>query len=226
MKSRSPSRKISKRGGTRPGAGRPNLSGTVGHGARSKITARTPLLITLTLRPDLPNPRKSSLFKNLRVSALEARKFGLSIVHFAIQPGQIQLLVEVRDNVALGRGMRSLGGRFGKSLRAHFHRYAGVNPRGTVFLGRYRMQAIRSPLQMRESLQSVLLLPRKQVTAKVRVNEFSTASYFTDWKLLLGSRMKRPIGARLDRSTAPSGDFGVPASRLGQAACWSLEEST
>ena len=210
---------IKKHGGRRAGAGRKNRSGAVAHTRREAVTLRTPLHITLKLRGGLPNLRCESLLGALKESAVRARNFGLNVVHFSMQSNHIHLVAEAHSNLSLARGMRSLAGRFGKTVRAHSRRYSKGSAVGRVFLGRYHMRLIRSPLQMRNVLRYVLLNFSKHSNLIDHLDEFSTAAYFRDWKTLLRERYGALIQDEVESmissaSASASAEFGQSWSWL------------
>ena len=144
-------------GGKRAGAGRKNLTGCVNHMRRPQVEMRFPLLITVRLKKGIPSIRRESLLKELRETLKETRVFGLYVVHFAMLPGEIRMIAEAADKRSLGRGMRSFGGRFGRAVR-RFAAERGGERSGSVFLGRYRLQVLKTPIETKAALDSVLLI--------------------------------------------------------------------
>ena len=164
-------------GGRRPRAGRPNLSGQVNH---IPVLLKTPLHVTLRLKEKLPSIRTKDLFKEFKESAALSKKQGLHIIHFSIQRNHIHLFCESRSNRSLPLGMRSLAGRFGKILRA-YPRSRGGGKSGSTFDGRYHLHVLKTPREVKNTLEYVLLN--------------SSAHAFRYWPKLLGSRFKSLIKA-------------------------------
>ena len=205
---------IKRHGGRRAGAGRKNRSGAVTHLKRETVSLRTPLHITFKIRAGLPNLRCLSLLSALKKGAFRARGFGLNVVHFSLQSNHIHLIVEARDNTTLALGMRSLAGRFGKIVRAHANSHFKAAAVGRVFLGRYHLRIIRSPQQMRNVLRYVLLNFSKHQKLIEHLDEFSTAAYFRDWKLLLREKFCALIEDEVESLNVRFGEFGQAWSWL------------
>lgn len=167
-------------GGKRRGAGRKNRSGEVSHGRRDKVDFRKPLHLTLKLRDKRWNLRCGEISSAFKTSAKEAKKFGLKILHFSLLKDHLHILVEARDNSQLARGMRSFGARLGKAIRKI------IGGRGPVFKGRYHLQVITNPTQMRNALAYVLQNFSKHVRLMKHVDAFSSAAYFGRWRKLFG----------------------------------------
>jgi hypothetical protein len=142
-------------GGKRAGAGRKNNTGCVNHMRRPQVELKFPLLITVRIKKGLPNIRRESLLRELKSSLREAQVFGLYVNHFAMHPGEFQLIAEATDKKALGRGMRSIGGRFGRAVR-RFAAERGGERNGSVFHGRYRLQVLRSATETKAALEAIL----------------------------------------------------------------------
>jgi hypothetical protein len=97
------------------------------------------------------------------------------------------MIIEAADNNALARGMRSLAGRFGEAVR----KLSGT--KGKVFLGRYHLRVVKSPTQMKNSLQYVLLNQCKHSDMLEHMDPFSSARFFPHWRKLLGKKMNDVI---------------------------------
>src|SRR6185312_4225793 len=91
-------KKVKGWGGKRRGAGRPNLSGMVGHAKRPEVDFKKPLHLTLKLNKGLPTLRTRQMTKAFRKAADHARKFGLNVIHFALLKDHLHLIAEARDN--------------------------------------------------------------------------------------------------------------------------------
>lgn len=167
-------------GGNRANAGRKNLSKTVNHMKRERFELKTPLQITLKLKPGLPNLRTKKMLEAFQKALVLAKARELRVIHYSLESNHAHLVVECMDNVSLGRAMKSFGSSFGKSVR----RIAGGT--GSVFVGRYHLRVLRDPTQTRNSLAYVLLNRFKHEHAHVDDNPFSSGRYFDGWKKLIG----------------------------------------
>lgn len=190
-------------GGKRPGAGRKNKSGEVSHGKREKVDYRKPLHLTLKLRDKRWNLRCGEVSAAFKSSAVGAKAFGLKILHYSLLKDHLHILVEARDNDQLTRGMRSFGARFAKAIRKI------VGGSGSVFKGRFHLQLITNPTQMRNALAYVLQNFSKHARLLKHVDRYSSAAYFHQWRKLLG----RKAGPILDELYSdPSKTFKIQNS--------------
>lgn len=203
--------KVNGWGGKRKGAGRPNRSGTVNHMAREKISAKTPLHITLRLREGLLNLRCSEMHQKFQQSCEAARKYGLYVNHYSIESNHIHIYAESKDNECLERGMKSLTARMGLSIRKV------ISGRGPVFKGRYHVHVLKTPSEVKRGLEYVLLNHSKHQRLIPYKDNFSSGRYFRDWKRLLG----RNIGPILEDD--PLREWPLP-SYLSEPRAWLSRE--
>ena len=168
-------------GGRRKGAGR-KKTGNVRHAKRERVDFGKPLHITKRLQKGLRGITTQNLAKEFTIAMGLAKKKGLNVLEFAILTNHVHLIVEAKDNRALGRGMNSLWARFGRTLRKKF------GGKGPVFGGRYHMKIIRSARQMRNTLEYVLLNESKHRRIEPEYNDLSSARYFAAFGKLLGRR--------------------------------------
>jgi REP element-mobilizing transposase RayT len=120
-----------------------------------------------------------------------ARAKGLAISHFAILSNHVHLIVEPRSS-SLRAEMQSLCISLAKRLNAVARRT------GAVFQGRYHLHVLRTPTEVRRALNYVLTneahhrlrggARKRKLT--VRVDPFSSAFSFKDWKILFGARVE------------------------------------
>ena len=214
MKSEQLTFDIKSHGGRRAGSGRKNRSGELAHVRREQVSLRTPLHITFKLVRDLPSLRSPAIFTALKIYAARVRDFGVNVVHFSVQSNHIHMIVEVLNNQSLGRAMRSLAGRLGKMIRDLVKRGSAGLPIGKVFFGRYHMRVIRSPLQMRNALRYVLLNFSQHEELIDHLDQYSTASSFTEWRSLLRER----YGALIEDQVE---SLIIPGQReFGEAWSW------
>ena len=130
--------------------------------------------------------------KELRSSFASACERGdFRVAQFSIQRDHLHLLVEAKDEQALGRGMKSIGARVARAVNRVFRRT------GAVLLGRYHVHALRTPREVRNALAYVLLNARKHwkkrkgIAPPVRFDEASSAGWFDGW-----SRRLQPVTSR------------------------------
>jgi len=188
-------------GGKRRGAGRPNLSGTVNHMKRSQVSLKTPLHINMKLKERLPSLRRKELFREFKKSVELAKAQGFYVIHFSVQRDHIHLFAEAENNKTLGLGMRSLAGRFAKSVRQHVYLRSKMSQvgesscpkKGSVFKGRYHLHVLKTPKETRNALEYVLLNQSKHLKLIEFMDFYSSARYFKYWPKLLGVRFKHLI---------------------------------
>jgi putative transposase len=154
---------LPKRGGKRPGAGRPRtrphpgLIGTgVPHLSRLEFPRQNPVHITQRMRPDvghLRNQTRLALLKRaLRAGSVE---FGMQVVHFSVQGNHLHLIVEAEGKRSLSRAMKGLAVRVARALNKSSGR------KGTVFADRYHARVLASPRDAANTLRYVLQNYRK-----------------------------------------------------------------
>ena len=73
------------------------------------------------------------------------------LVEYSIQRDHLHLIVEAESRDALSRGMISISARFARAVNRVFRRV------GQVIAGRYHVQLLKSPTQVRNALRYVLL---------------------------------------------------------------------
>jgi hypothetical protein len=72
-------------------------------------------------------------------------------VEYSIQHNHLHLIVEAEPREAQSRGMISISARFARAVNQVFRRA------GQVIAGRYQVQLLKSPTQVRNALRYVLL---------------------------------------------------------------------
>jgi REP element-mobilizing transposase RayT len=77
------------------------------------------------------------------------------LVEYSIQHNHLHLIVEAESREALSRGMISICARFARAVNRVFRRV------GQVIAGRYHVQLLTSPTQVRNALRYLLLNVRK-----------------------------------------------------------------
>jgi hypothetical protein len=136
-------------GGSRAGAGRP-AKGPIAsepHKVRPPLSPRFPVHVTSRMTPgvrSVPNRRAyRALHRALQVSLARS---DFRIVHLALTPKRVELVVEADDRMALARGMQG----FQVSAARWLNRAARRS--GTVFADRYRMQILRTRIDVRDAI--------------------------------------------------------------------------
>jgi putative transposase len=167
-------------GGRREGAGRKNLSRRVNHMARPRVDASRPMHVTVRLSDGALSLRRKPLLRLFASGLLAARKFGLRVNQFSILGNHLHLILEANDNQSLSRGMQSLLIRIGKNV-ARRMRELGIASAGRIFNGRYHLQILRTPQQMRNALRYVLLNESKHARRAPFLSIFSSNFVFAEW---------------------------------------------
>jgi putative transposase len=169
--------------------------------ARPEINLKTPLHINLKLIEGLPNLRRNALLEEFKESVKKAKAQGLYILHYSIQDDHIHLFAEAKSNTALAAGMRSLVGRFAKFVRKFAYntsKSSKCKRLGSVFKGRYHLHVLKTPREVKNTLEYVLLNLSKHQKFIEYLDHFSSAQYFKDWKILLGTRFKGLIKSTVE----------------------------
>ncbi len=203
-------KKVNGWGGKRKNAGRPNKSGRINHMKRPKIKASTPLHLTWRLKNDLVNLRCDEVQAAFQKAAQKAKKLELRLLHYSLQHDHIHLIAEANGNQALKRAMRSFGCSFGKAIR----KIRGG--KGSVFDGRFHLEVLDNPTQVRNAMAYVLQNFSKHNQLLKHVDRYSSAPYFGLWRKLLANRAG-PILTEI-KSPPPLPEFlSPPKSWLAQA---------
>ena len=140
-----------RRGGARPGAGRPRRKGGVSHLARAKFERRTPVHATLRVTRAVASLRGAACFAAVE-RTLEAAKdrLGVRVVHFAVLGNHLHLIVEADGSAALSRGMQGMTIRLAKALNLALRR------RGRVFADHYHSRPLKTPSEVANAVRYVL----------------------------------------------------------------------
>jgi REP element-mobilizing transposase RayT len=157
-------------GGKRRGAGRKSKVGEKRHVTRPQIRTQHPLHLTVRLRDGLPSLRKHRSLKRLQSFMRETQKFGLRINHFSVLKNHIHMIAEADGTTAVQRGMMSFNGRLGRWLRSLGVK-PGLYPRG-LFQGRYHLQVLKTPRQVKNALKYVLLNASKHFRKCYYIDQF------------------------------------------------------
>ncbi|MCH7867376.1 MAG: transposase [Myxococcales bacterium] len=177
-------RMTSGHGGPRKGAGAKRVGrGQVPHRQRSDFNKLTPAHVTLRVVKGLSNLRQRSLVMEVRKTFSRGCERGdFRLVEYSIQHNHLHMIVEAESRDALSRGMKSIAARFALAVNRVFKRT------GKVIAGRYHVQLLTSPQQVRNALRYVLLNIRKHFKQRnghappVKIDEASSGSQFDGWR--------------------------------------------
>jgi len=168
-----------RRGGARDGAGRkPNGERALApRDARPALTAKTPVLVTIRVRPGVPNLRSIATLPLLH-RAISAASSGSAfrIAHGSIQSNHVHLIVEAQDAPSLARGMCGFLVRVARGLNGAWSR------RGKVLADRYHARALHTPLEVRRALTYVLHNARKHGCGSAGVDPYTSGPWFDGWE--------------------------------------------
>jgi len=151
-------------GGARKGAGRKPAGAKAGasHTRRPKVDDRVPLHLTMRVA-GVPSLRSQQCIKVMRAAFRGGKeRFGFRLVHYAVQPNHLHLIVEARNKRALSSGARGLAIRIAMRLNHLLGR------KGRVFEERYHAVPLGSPRQVRRALAYVLLQERRHAAGRHR----------------------------------------------------------
>ena len=106
------------RGGPRKGSGRKRSGRNCDPKTRrERFEGGKPVHVTLRVRQGLPNLRQAVLLAQLRESFAQAcDRPDFRLVHYSVQSNHLHLIVEAKDQNALGRGMKSIGARIARLI--------------------------------------------------------------------------------------------------------------
>jgi putative transposase len=169
-----------KRGGLRPGAGRPRLHerpGLVGPGVahvkRETFASRRAVHVTQRLRPDAGYLRKQGPAQVILQAFRDAaERGGIRIAHYSIQGNHLHLVVEAENARALARGIQGLTVRIARRLNRRIGRS------GPVFADRYH---------------SHVLVTRREVANAIR---YVTGNYRHHAREHLAPRFRDPLATQ------------------------------
>ena len=146
-----------KRGGKRPGAGRPRIHdrpGLVGPGVshlpREAFASRRAVHVTQRLRPDAGYLRKQGPAQVLLKAFQDAaERGGIRIAHYSIQGNHLHLVVEAEDAKSLSRGIQGLAIRIARRLNRRIGR------KGPVFADRYHSHVLGTRREVANAVRYV-----------------------------------------------------------------------
>jgi REP element-mobilizing transposase RayT len=177
--------------------GRPVTTHTGARERRVAFRRSRVVHLTLRLREGLPNLRTRKGAQIVKRAILGAQSRGLRVIHFSILSNHIHLICEALSLSVLMNSMKSLTSRMGIHLRRlikeqkhHSNRLEVLDKEGLgLFRGRYNLQAIQNPAQMKQTLAYVLLNPAKHFKKAPYLDAFTSAAIFEDWQKLIGREL-------------------------------------
>src|SRR5689334_181675 len=139
-----------RRGGPRPGAGRPR-GNRVSHASRERFARPTPVHVTLRVHDHVWNLRSGRSFRRIRRCFAKVRgRFGARLIEFSVQGNHLHLIIEADSDGALSRAMQGLCIRIAKALNAMMQRA------GAVFSDHYHSHVLRTPAEVVNAIAYVL----------------------------------------------------------------------
>jgi len=140
------SKRKSRRGGWRKGAGRKPAGPEAGasHGPRRRIERLLPVHVSARMAPHVYNLRSRRAFSIIGPAiAAAANRFGVRILEFSVQGNHIHLVVEAAAHEALARAMQGFLIRVAKGLNRM------MNRSGRVLDDRYFAHVLETPTEAR-----------------------------------------------------------------------------
>jgi hypothetical protein len=172
-------------GGRREGAGRPKSSPMVSHLKRPRVGKQRPIHIVLKVRSDAPDLRKPEILEVFEKATLRARRFGLRIIHFAFLAHSIEMICEFKKQEELEKSFKSLNTSLAIALKKFFEKQSGQKHTGPIFLGRFHMNILKTPEEVRLATRDLYLKASFEEKTEAKPDFFSSAALFGAWKDLL-----------------------------------------
>ena len=180
-----------KRGGKRPGAGRPPKGprSSERHAKREAFRRYQPVHVVARVANDVGELRTSQAYRAVRKALVTTFiRDDFRVVHLSIQNTHLHLLVEAEHRTALSRGMQAFQISAARHLNAAVSKRRAKRRRGTVFVDRYHAKVIRSPRQARNALSYVLnnwrkhREDRKDGARSWILDPYSSAVHLDGWR--------------------------------------------
>jgi REP element-mobilizing transposase RayT len=151
------------------------------HVAREPFRRSIPAHVTLQLHFDVVSLRTVPLVREIETTfAQGCERPGFRLVHYSLLGNHAHLVVEARDQTALGRGMMAIGSRLARAVNRFMKRT------GPVLADRYHARLLATPKEVRNALRYVLLNARRHAQAMrgrtVKLDPASSARWFDGWK--------------------------------------------
>jgi putative transposase len=126
------------------------------HRSRRAFAETHPCHVTIKVVKGLGSLRKKRIVREIESSFREANERGeFRLVVYSVQKDHAHLIVEAKDPLALGRGMKSLAARFARAV----NRVLGRS--GKVLRDRYHLQVLTCPRQVKNAIAYVLCNARR-----------------------------------------------------------------
>ena len=162
-------------------------SGKIAHIPRPDLNSKTPAHINIKVRKDIPNLRRKSIYKMLKIGVKKARIKGLKVIHFALVSNHLHLIIEADGNKELAQGMRSFLISFAMNINNSLKR------RGSLFVDRYNMEVIKVPRRMHYLLSYVFKNNSKHQKRKFVTDPYSSVITFNEQEVLFGKKVPSPF---------------------------------
>ncbi len=151
------------------------------HGSRPEMKKGEVAHVTVKLVAGLPSLREGEALEVVRNAIGRVNRGGrIRIVEYSIQSNHLHLIVEAENSADLSRGMASLNTGLGMRLNRIWDRVG----QGSVFVERFHLVLIRSPRQMRNTLNYVLRNDVHHGLNLRTLDPCSSAPAFTGWRQL------------------------------------------
>lgn len=186
-------RRGGRRGGKRPGAGRPPKGprSSEPHKTRPVHKARHPVHVTIRVVGGLGTLRRRELQLAIREATIVvAKREDFRVVHLSVQANHLHLLVEAQSREALARGMQAFQISAARQINRSLVDASGKRRSGQVFADRYHARPLTSPRAVRNCLAYVLNNWRRHQEDRAEfakswlVDPYSTGVDFAGWKEL------------------------------------------
>jgi REP element-mobilizing transposase RayT len=186
---RRPDKNGQRRGGRRPGAGRPRRARAgEWHKARADMSRHHPQHVTLRVVDDVGHLRKRFIWRAIRTALLRtAGRTDFGIVHMSVQGNHIHLICEAENQVALSKGVKGFEVSAAKHINNEL-RVGNARRKGQVFADRYHVRSMKSLQQTRNCVSYVLNNWRHHrgapgpVLFDGKLDPYSSAIWFPFWK--------------------------------------------
>ena len=160
----------------------PKIStGTGTRKKRQEFSSRHPLHITIRLQEGLPNLRSKTGARLVKKCILGARDKGIRVSHFAILSNHVHLYVEGKNSSTLQSSMRSFMTIFALGIRA-WAVSEKLNSKKIkhlgLFRGRYHVEVLKTPAQVKNALKYVLSNPCKHFKKSLYIDKYCSLAAF------------------------------------------------
>jgi REP element-mobilizing transposase RayT len=183
-----------KHGGRRAGAGRPKIKGrrvSEPHKAREVFRSSEPVHVVMRALPAVGRLRRRKAYQAIRIATIVLGMHeDCRIVHASIQRNHVHLIVEAKHRLSLAAGMQA----FQISAAQRINR--AIGRKGQVFADRYHATVLRTPRQVRNTINYVLNNWRhhdEDRDVRWTMDPFSSAPGFAGWRERAGKPFVPPL---------------------------------